>query len=273
MPELPEVETIRRGLDPLIGGLRVLGVRVRERRLRAPVSPRRLRRLQGQTIRAVRRRSKYLLVDTSGGLTLLIHLGMSGRLWVSRRGRARRPHEHVVFTLEGGRELRYADARRFGMVDVIDSARVADDPRIRVLGPEPVDGTLTGEALYRVTRGRRVPVKNFLLNTRAIAGIGNIYACETLHRSGVHPARAVGRIGHDRWVRLTTVLKAVLNEAIRAGGTTLRDFINAEENAGYFALALRVYDREGKPCRRCGVKIRRIVQAGRSTFYCPRCQR
>ncbi len=273
MPELPEVETIRRGLHPLLSGRRILGVRVRERRLREPVDRSRMARLRGATVTAIRRRSKYLLVETDSGLTLVVHLGMTGSLWVSRPGRPARPHEHVVLDLDDGRELRFADPRRFGLMKVLRTSSLDRHPRLRGLGPEPLDGDLTGESLFRATRGRRVPVKNFLLDTRSIAGIGNIYACESLYRAGLHPSRAVGRIGRARWDRLAAGLEEVLREAIGAGGTTLRDFVNAEEEAGYFAIALRVYERAGKPCGRCGSLIRRIVQSGRSTYYCPRCQR
>lgn len=273
MPELPEIETVRRGLAPLLTGRRVLGVKVRERRLREPIAPADLRRLRGATVTAIRRRSKYLLVETSARLTLLVHLGMTGQLWVADPGRPRRPHEHVVIALDDGRELRFADIRRFGLMKVLDSRRVESHPLLRGLGPEPLGEGVTGEILFRATRGRRKPVKNFLMDTRAIAGVGNIYACEALFRSAIHPKRAVRRIGRPGWDRLVAVLQEVLGEAIRAGGTTLRDFLNAEGDVGYFAVSLRVYDREGKPCGRCGASIRRIVQAGRGTFYCPRCQR
>jgi formamidopyrimidine-DNA glycosylase len=273
VPELPEIETIRRGLGPLLVGRRVVDVEVRERRLREPIAPRALARLRGATITGIRRRSKYLLVDTSGGLTLLVHLGMTGQLWVADPGRPRRRHEHVVITLDDGRELRYADIRRFGLLRVVRSDRVHRHPRLKGLGPEPLDESVTGASLHRLTRGLRKPVKNFLMDTRAIAGVGNIYACETLYRSGLNPRRPVGRLGLAGWNRMIASLREVLHEAIQAGGTTLRDFLNAEGDAGYFAVALRVYDRAGKPCSRCGARIRRIVQAGRSTFYCPRCQR
>jgi len=272
VPELPEIETIRRGLGPLLVGRRVLGVEVRERRLREPVSPRSLARLRGATVTGIRRRSKYLLLDTDNGLTLLVHLGMTGQLWVADRGRPRRPHEHVVISLDDGRQLRYADIRRFGLMHVVCSDRLERHPRLRGLGPEPLDGAVTGETLFRATRGLKKPVKNFLMDTRAIAGVGNIYACEALYRAGVSPRRAVRRVGRTGWDRLVGSLREVLNEAISAGGTTLRDFLNAEGDVGYFAISLRVYDRKGKPCGRCGTTIRRVVQAGRSTFYCPRCQ-
>ena len=273
MPELPEIETVRRGLSPLLTGRRLVGVEVRERRLREPVVPRALMRLTGSTVTGIRRRSKYLLVDTDTGLTLVIHLGMTGQLWVADRGRARRPHEHVVIALDDGRELRFADTRRFGLLHVVRSDRLERHPRFEGLGPEPLDHGLTGEVLFRATRGRSRPVKSFLLDTRSIAGVGNIYACEALHRAGLNPKRQVRRIGLPAWDRLLASLKTVLEGSIRAGGTTLRDFLNADGEVGYYAVSLRVYDRAGEPCGRCGVRIRRIVQAGRGTFYCPRCQR
>lgn len=273
MPELPEVETLRRGLVPLLVGRRMLSVRVRERRLREPIASRTLARLRGAIVTGIRRRSKYLLVETDRGVTLLVHLGMTGQLWVTDGDRPAAPHQHVVIGLDDGRELRYADTRRFGLLKVIRSDRLDRHPRLRGLGPEPLEAEVTGERLFRESRGRRKPVKNVLMDTRSIAGIGNIYACEALHRAGLHPKRASGRIGPHRWERLVTAVREVLNEAIEAGGTTLQDFRNAEGDAGYFAIALRVYDRVGEPCGRCGATVRRIVQAGRSTFYCPRCQR
>jgi formamidopyrimidine-DNA glycosylase len=272
MPELPEVETIRRGLVPLLVGRRVLEITVRERRLREPIAVRGLTRLRGATITGIRRRSKYLLLDTDARMTLLIHLGMTGQLWVADAERPRRAHEHVVVALDDGRQLRYADARRFGLLRLLKSDLLHCDPRLKDLGPEPLDAALTAETLYRVTRGRKKPIKNFLMDTRSIAGVGNIYACEALYRSRVGPKRPVGKISRASWEDLLANLREVLNEAISAGGTTLRDFLNADGDAGYFAISLRVYDREGKACRRCGARIRRIIQAGRSTFYCSRCQ-
>jgi formamidopyrimidine-DNA glycosylase len=273
MPELPEVETIRRGLGPLLVGRRVLAVRVSERRLREPIATRGLRRLRGSTVTGIRRRSKYLMLDTDSGLTLLIHLGMTGQIWVSDPGGPRRPHEHVAIALDDGRELRYADIRRFGLLRVVPTDRVDRDPRLRGLGPEPLEDLISGDLLFRATRGRRKPVKNFLMDSRSVAGVGNIYACESLYRSRLNPKRQVRRIGRPGWDRLVRNLRQVLQEAIEAGGTTLQDFRNAEGDAGYFAVSLLVYDRAGKPCGVCGAAIRRIVQAGRSTFYCPRCQR
>jgi len=273
MPELPEVETVRRGLEPLLIGRKIVAVTVRERRLREPIAVRGLAKLRGAAITGIRRRSKYLLVDTDAQLTLLVHLGMTGQLWVSEAQRPARPHEHVVIALDDGRQLRFADARRFGLLRLLRSEHLHRDPRLKDPGPEPLDAGLTPAALHRATRGRQKPVKNFLMDTRSIAGVGNIYACEALYRSKVSPKRPVGKITQGAWEEILASLREVLNEAITAGGTTLRDFLNADGDAGYFAISLRVYDREGKPCRRCATKIRRIVQAGRSTFFCPRCQR
>jgi formamidopyrimidine-DNA glycosylase len=277
MPELPEVETIRRGLEPLVIGLRIAAVTVRDRRLRTPVAVRSLGRLRGARLLAVHRRSKYLLLHTDAGLSLLLHLGMTGRVWVTDAGRPARPHEHVVFAFEGGREMRFADPRRFGMVAVVRTDRLERHPSLRGLGPEPIGDGLDPAALAEIfwceTRRRKKPVKNFLMDARTIAGVGNIYACEALFRAGLHPKRAVGRIARARWGRLVDAVRAVLGEAIEAGGTTLRDFHNAEGEAGYFSVQLRVYDREGKACPRCRSPIRRVVLAGRATFYCPRCQR
>jgi formamidopyrimidine-DNA glycosylase len=272
VPELPEVETVRRGLLPLVVGRRVLGVTVRERRLREPIAPGGLRRLRGVRLTGIERRSKYLLFDTDAGLTLLVHLGMTGQLCVCDRGRPRRPHEHVVLRLDDGRELRYADARRFGMMQVLDSEGLHRHPRLSGLGPEPLGDSLDAAVLHRATRGLRKPIKNFLMDTRAVAGVGNIYACETLHRAGIRPTRPIGRVSRAAWDAVVGSLRQVLREAIEAGGTTRRDFLNAEGEPGYFAVSLRVYDRAGRGCGRCGAVIRRIVQAGRSTFYCPRCQ-
>src|SRR5262245_15428646 len=209
MPELPEIETIRRGLVPLLTGRKVLEVKVRERRLREPIAVRGLTRLRGATVTGIRRRSKYLLMDTDSGLTLLIHLGMTGQLWVADAIRPPRPHEHVVIALDNFRELRFADARRFGLLRLLRSDLAHRDPRLKGLGPEPLDEKITGDYLYRITRGRKKPVKNFLMDTRAIAGVGNIYACEALYRCRLNPKRAVGKISRDVWGRLLENLRDV----------------------------------------------------------------
>ncbi len=274
MPELPEVEVLRRSLEPHLVGDRVGRVEVRKADLREPVRARALGRATvGRRVLGLRRRGKYLLVDFEGGSTLVVHLGMSGRLTLGPAAAPREPHEHVVFHLASGRRLRFRDPRRFGLVLALPTAEVEGDPHFVHLGAEPLAPGFSGETLARAARGRRGPVKAFLMDARVVVGAGNIYASESLHRAGVHPERAVSRISATRWRRLAEALVAVLGEAVEQGGTTLNDFADGEGNAGYFQVSLSVYGREGEPCPRCGRPIRRLVQAGRSTFYCPGCQR
>jgi formamidopyrimidine-DNA glycosylase len=273
MPELPEVETIRRGLEEHLVGRRILAAEVRETRFRRPLDARALQAaVVGRSVTAVRRRAKYLIVDLEGGRHLLVHLGMTGQFFLARAGRPRIPHEHVVFGLDDGSTLRFADTRRFGLLEPVDNGGLEAHPLLAGLGPEPLGGGLDPAALRRATRGLSKPIKNYLLDSRALAGVGNIYACEALFRSGLHPATRVGRLDERGWKRLIASLRRVLGEAVARGGTTLQDFVNAEGEAGFFQLRLRVYDRAGEPCRRCGTAIRRILQAGRSTFFCPACQ-
>jgi formamidopyrimidine-DNA glycosylase len=274
MPELPEVETIRRGLEAHLIGRRILRIEIRETRLRRPLDPGKLRAAAtGRRVSAVRRRAKYLIIDLEAGGHLLVHLGMTGQLFIARPGRPPLPHEHVVFRLDDGRTLRFADTRRFGLIDPVAAGALGAHPLLRGLGPEPLDGGLDARSLRQATRKLRKPIKNFLLDSRAVAGIGNIYACETLFRAGIDPALPIHRMDEGRWERVVSALGRVLKEAMARGGTTLNDFVNAEGEAGYFQVRLRVYDREGKPCPACRAPIRRIVQAGRSTFFCPSCQK
>jgi formamidopyrimidine-DNA glycosylase len=274
MPELPEVETIRRGLEAHLVGRRILAAEVRETRLRRPLDVRALRAaVEGRSVTAVRRRAKYLIVDLEGGRHLLVHLGMTGQFFLARAGRPRLPHEHVVFGLDDGTTLRFADTRRFGLLEPVDNGGLEVHPLLAGLGPEPLGGGLDPAALRRATRGLRKPIKNYLLDSRALAGVGNIYACEALFRARLHPATRVGRLGERDWKRLVASLRQVLGEAVARGGTTLQDFVNAEGEAGFFQMRLRVYDRAGEPCRGCRTAIRRMVLSGRSTFYCPACQR
>ena len=273
MPELPEVETIRRGLEAHLAGRRITGAEVRETRLRRRLDPERLRRLvSGRRVEGVRRRAKYLILDLESGNHLLVHLGMTGQFFIARAGRPRIPHEHVVFGLDDGRTLRYADTRRFGLLEPVEAGGLAAHPLLRGLGPEPLDGDLDPRAFRAATRALRKPIKNFLLDSRALAGVGNIYACEALFRARLHPALPLARLDEARWLRLLSALSRVLREAVARGGTTLQDFVNAEGDAGFFQFRLRVYDRAGRPCPACRAPIRRIVQAGRSTFFCPACQ-
>jgi formamidopyrimidine-DNA glycosylase len=274
MPELPEVEVLRRSLEPHLIGDRIERVEVRNPALREPVETARLRKsVQGREIVALRRRSKYLLIDLAGGRTLAIHLGMSGRLTLVPRGTPSETHEHVVFDLRSGRRLRLRDPRRFGLVFAFPTEEETAEPHFVHLGVEPLEPGFSGEALARAAAGRRGPVKAFLMDAGVAVGVGNIYASESLYRAGVRPTRSVARISRTSWERIASSVVAVLRQAIAEGGTTLNDFADGEGRSGYFQVSLSVYDREGEPCPACGRPVRRIVQAGRSTFYCPGCQR
>jgi len=278
MPELPEVEVLRRSLEPHLVGDRIERVEVTNPSLREPVDVPRLRRAaRGREVVALRRRSKYLLIDLEGGWTVVVHLGMSGRLTLAPAAAPLELHEHMAFHLRSGRRLRFRDPRRFGVVFAAKTAELEADPHFVHLGPEPLEpglsGKVLGEVLARAAAGRRGPVKAFLMDAGVVVGVGNIYASETLHRAGVHPGRSVARISRQRWQRVAESAMAVLRQAISQGGTTLNDFADGEGRSGYFQVSLTVYDREGEPCLACGRPVRRIVQAGRSTFYCPGCQR
>jgi formamidopyrimidine-DNA glycosylase len=274
MPELPEVEVLRRSLEPHLVGDRIERVEVTNPSLREPVDVARLRRAaRGREVVALRRRSKYLLIDLEGGWTVVVHLGMSGRLTLAPAAVPPELHEHVAFHLRSGRRLRFRDPRRFGVVFAAKTAELGADPHFAHLGPEPLEPGFSGEVLARAASGRRGPVKAFLMDAGVVVGVGNIYASETLHRAGVHPDRSVARISRQRWERVAESAMAVLRQAISQGGTTLNDFADGEGRSGYFQVSLTVYDREGEPCLACGRPVRRIVQAGRSTFYCPGCQR
>jgi len=271
MPELPEVEVIRRGLAPLLVGRRFLAVKLGPKRLRQQSSPRELRRwLQGRRLDNLRRRGKYLRFNLEGGVTLLIHLGMTGRLLVGPPAAPPLPHVHLVFQLEGGLDLFFQDTRRFGQVLVYPPG-VEPAPLAQV-GAEPFSRKVTPAWLLEQARGRSRPVKNFLLDARVLAGIGNIYACEILMAAGLHPATPVGRLTREDWDRVLTETRRILKHAIKKGGTTVANYLNSKGETGLFQLKLLVYGRAGQPCHRCGAPILRLVQAGRSTFFCPVCQ-
>ncbi len=273
MPELPEVEVLRRSLEPELVGDRVERARVWKRALREPVTRDLSRRLSGRRVERLGRRAKYLLIELEGETTLVVHLGMSGRLTLGGEAAPRELHEHVGVYLASGRRLRFRDPRRFGLVLAMPASRLADDRHFRHLGIEPLGGEFDGAFLARAAAGRRAPVKSFLLDGRIVVGVGNIYASEALHLAGIHPSRSVGRISRERWDRLAEAVRTVLGSAIEQGGTTLNDFANGAGEPGYFQVSLSVYDREGAPCERCGSAVRRIVQSNRSTYYCPGCQR
>jgi formamidopyrimidine-DNA glycosylase len=270
---LPEIEVLRRSLEPLLPGDVIEGVKVRNAALRERVRTRELARTAGGRIETLRRRSKYLLIDLSGGSTIAIHLGMSGRLTLVPAVTPLEPHEHVSFQLRSGRRLRLRDPRRFGLVLALPTAGLADDPHFAHLGVEPLARGFSGELLRRAAAGRRGPIKAFLMDARVVVGLGNIYASETLFAARVHPARSVSRIAPASWERLARAAVTVLRRAIASGGTTLNDFADGQGRGGEFQVSLAAYGRQGEPCPRCADPIRRLVQAGRSTFYCPNCQR
>ena len=271
MPELPEVETTLRGIAPTLSGRSVEQVLVRNPALRWPI-PSAIHRAHGRTVVACRRRAKYLLVELEGGGGLLMHLGMSGSLRVSDSGDAPRKHDHYDLLLDDGSCLRFNDPRRFGVLLWWDPP-AAEHELLRDLGPEPLSEDFSGAELWRRSRDRRVAVKNFIMDGRIVVGVGNIYASEALFMAGIHPSRPAGRIARVRYDALVLAIRDVLERAIRHGGTTLRDYLNSASRPGYFAQELLVYEREGKPCFRCGTPIRRRVIGQRSSYYCVKCQR
>ncbi len=270
MPELPEVETARAGLAPLLTGRMLRGAEIREPRLRWPVPTQLPKLLHGRRVEAVTRRGKYLLLSTDAG-TLLIHLGMSGSLRMVRDDTAPSKHDHVDVMLSGGHILRFRDPRRFGSIHWHEGP-VAEHFLLAHLGPEPLDDGFGGDRLYARSRGRRAAVKSFVMDARTVVGVGNIYASEALFLAGIHPARPAGRISMARYTALAASIRRVLTEAIAAGGTTLKDFVDTHGQPGYFARRLRVYGRKGEPCTQCGGPIRSRAIGQRTSYYCGRCQ-
>lgn len=283
MPELPEVETVRSGLAPVMEGQVIARAQVNRPDLRWPFPPDMAARLTGARVLSLRRRSKYLLADLDRGETLLVHLGMSGRMLVSgaRVGQfvhdhpAPEKHDHVVIDMAGGARITFNDPRRFGAMDLMATAGAEAHPLLAKLGPEPLGNGFHETHLAAALAGRRTPIKAALLDQRIVAGLGNIYVCEALFRAGISPRRLAGSLGHRRIARLTGAIRAVLTEAIAAGGSSLRDYRQADGELGYFQHAFDVYGREGAPCRKpgCDGRIARLVQSARSSFHCPRCQR
>lgn len=274
MPELPEVETVRRGLLPVMAGRVIERAEVNRPDLRFPLPERMGERLEGARVVGLRRRSKYILADLSTGETLLIHLGMSGRMLVSgampgqfhHDHPAPQKHDHVVLHMEGGARVTFNDARRFGAMDLFKGSHALLD----ALGPEPLGNDFNEDYLAARLSGRRTPIKSALLDQRVVAGLGNIYVCEVLFRAGIHPARLAADTGA---APLVPLIREVLAEAIEAGGSSLRDYRQAGGELGYFQHRFRVYGRQGEPCVICGTPVERLVQSGRSSFYCPNCQR
>jgi formamidopyrimidine-DNA glycosylase len=293
MPELPEVETVRRGLEPVVAGRRIAAVDVRRPDLRFPFPERFAERLIGQKIAGIERRAKYLIAGLSGGEDLVMHLGMTGRFSILQNGRSDTPgaytnavgadpaHDHVVLTLSGGARIVYNDPRRFGFMVMMPHVERPEHPLFRGLGVEPLSPELTAEYLAFRARGKKANLKSFLMDQRIVAGLGNIYVAEALFRAGLSPNRAAKALADrrgaptDRAMRLVPAIRDVLEQAIDARGSTLRDYRDANGASGGFQNSFAVYDRAGRICPRpgCGGEIRRVVHAGRASFYCPRCQR
>ena len=283
MPELPEVETVRRGLAPAMEGFVIARAQVNRPDLRWPFPPNMADRLTGKRVLQLRRRSKYILADLDSGETALIHLGMSGRMLVSgdplgqfvHSHPAPEKHDHVVFDMENGARITFNDPRRFGAMDLFATVKGESHPLLISIGPEPLGNAFDEDYLVEALSRRSTPMKSALLDQKVVAGLGNIYVCEALYRSKIHPTRPARRVSKDRIASLVPIIREVLSDAIKAGGSSLRDFRQADGELGYFQHSFDVYGREGAPCRStgCTSTIRRIVQSGRSTFYCPTCQR
>jgi formamidopyrimidine-DNA glycosylase len=271
MPELPEVETTRRGITPYITGKQVTRIIVRNPNLRWKVSARLNREMPGQTINEVSRRGKYLLLTTGMGSAIL-HLGMSGSLRIIDAGAPPNKHDHIDIVLDDGHALRFTDPRRFGSLHWTRRTPL-QHKLLCNLGVEPLSGEFNADYLHTLSRGRKVAIKQFIMNSHIVTGIGNIYACEALFMAGIYPKRAAGRISKNKHKLLVEVSKEVLTDAIAAGGTTLRDFVNGHGEPGYFRQELHVYGLAGEPCISCREPIREIRQGQRSTFYCPVCQK
>jgi len=270
MPELPEVETTRRGLAPHVERQKVTAVRIYDRRLRWPVPAGLGKVLVGKTIDQIARRSKYLLFHTTAG-TLIVHLGMTGSLRVYQRAPARRLHDHVDITFGNGTLMRYHDPRRFGAV--LWTPSHLSHPLLAALGPEPLDPGFTGTTLHAALRTRFGPIKPALMNSAVVVGVGNIYASEALFRAGIRPARRANSLSRATCDRLVGAVRDTLNDALGRGGSTLRDYVDSNGEAGESQFHHFVYGRAGAPCRVCGTPIRAVRQAGRATTYCPKCQR
>ncbi len=290
MPELPEVETVRRGLEPAMVGARIERVEQRRPDLRFPFPERFKARVQGRLVESLSRRAKYLVAGLDSGEALIMHLGMSGRFRVEQGGVSGQlgefhhehggesAHDHVVFHMSNGATVTYNDARRFGFMDLVPAADLAACRHFRGMGIEPLGNALSGETIAGLFAGKRTPLKAALLDQRLVAGLGNIYVCEALFRAGLNPGAPAGTLAAPGGAptpaaeRLAGVIRDVLHEAIEAGGSTLRDHARTDGSLGYFQHTFRVYDREGEPCPACAAPVRRIVQSGRSTFYCEACQ-
>lgn len=283
MPELPEVETVCRGIQPILTGRRIAGAATRRKDLRIPFPARFTERLEGRRIRAVTRRAKYILIALEGSETLVIHLGMSGSLVIHPKGKAPqlRAHDHVIFTLDNGMEMRFHDPRRFGLMALVEDKKLKSHALFAHLGPEPLSDDFTADYLQAALKGRKTPIKTAIMNQEIVVGVGNIYASEALFLAHVSPLRAAHTLKRKEYQALVETIRTVLTLAIESGGSTLRDYVRSTGDKGWFQVALKVYQREGFPCLCCAptdtIKVsplvRKIVQQGRATYYCPQCQR
>jgi formamidopyrimidine-DNA glycosylase len=271
VPELPEVETTRRGIEPHVLGRRIIRVLVHEKRLRWPVDLSLVTAVAGSEIRRAGRRAKYLLIETEAG-TLILHLGMSGSLRVLPANTPRLVHDHVDIELDSGQTLRFNDPRRFGsLMFTVDDPSL--HPLLRELAPEPLEAEFDGDYLWRITRRRSVAIKQLIMNAKLVVGVGNIYASEALFRARVRPRRQARSLNRTECAKLAKAIKATLAMAVKVGGTTLRDYVGADGNPGYFRQKLYVYERAGQPCRVCGKPVKQITQGARSTYWCSNCQK
>jgi len=271
MPELPEVETTRRGIEPHVVGRRIHRLQVHESRLRWPVDLKGVALVNGSAIRRAGRRAKYLLLETEAG-TLILHLGMSGSLRVLPASTPRIAHDHVDIELDSGQTLRFNDPRRFGSL-MFTAEDPALHPLLKGLAPEPLEDSFDTDYLWRITRRRSVAIKQLIMNSRLVVGVGNIYASEALFRARVRPRRQARSLTRAECAKLARAIKATLAMAVKVGGTTLRDYVGADGNPGYFRQKLYVYERAGKPCRVCGKPVKQFTQGGRSTYWCSTCQK
>ena len=273
MPELPEVQAVCDSIRQKLLNRVVQAVQVREPRLRWPVKIDEVSRLiMGQEVIGVERITKYIVIRFQNEVSLLIHLGMSGRLSLMDSGSSLRKHDHVIFSLLGQEELRFNDPRRFGMIDAVENSKLDEHPRIKNLGVEPFSPEFNAPAFYALSRGTKIAIKKFIMDSKRLVGVGNIYASEALFRAGIHPNTKAGRISLKRWEQLVVSIVDVLEKAIERGGTTIRDFENLDGGAGYFTEELNVYGRDGQPCSSCERVIRKTTHSARSTYYCPGCQ-
>ena len=278
MPELPEVETIKRGLEHHLQGKKIVLARAFTPKLRFPIPTDFEKRLTENRVTGLRRRAKYILISFEDGLILLLHFGMSGQVLIQSYDNSRpfRPkkHDHFVFDLEGGSRMVFRDPRRFGLAVFSETEKVESHPLLKNLGPEPISNAFSGPVFHEALRGRKISIKQALLDQKVVAGVGNIYASEALYRAGINPGRKASSLSLPRAEKLVVTLKDVLKEAIHSGGSSLRDFVQVNGELGYFQHHFDVYDREKEACRKpaCDGTIRRFVQGQRSTFYCPRCQ-